>query len=190
MGARLAALALLAFCALAAAGQWTLAKIERAWPAAEAEIATRATSAMHDQLARITQRLAHDAARALDAPAPAAAAFDWIAPLARGPGDRGVVLYRAGAPVAWAGRIIAPIDSSGSAFAVVRSSFYTVLQATATRGQSRAIATAVLMPTRRQTASRTRSTPTSLPGRMSTALRCRSRHSSTARCRGRGRGPP
>ncbi len=144
MGARLAALALLAFCALAAAGQWTLAKIERAWPAAEAEIATRATSAMHDQLARITQRLAHDAARALDAPAPAAAAFDWIAPLARGPGDRGVVLYRAGAPVAWAGRIIAPIDSSGSAFAVVRSSFYTVLQATATRGQSRAIATAVL----------------------------------------------
>ncbi|HEY2596111.1 MAG TPA: hypothetical protein VGK33_19640, partial [Chloroflexota bacterium] len=99
---------------------------------------------MHDQLARITQTLARNAARALDAPEPAAAAFNWIAPLARGPGDRGVVLYRAGAPVAWAGRIIAPIDSSGSAFAVVRSSFYTVLQATATRGQSRAIATAVL----------------------------------------------
>ena len=99
---------------------------------------------MHDELTRLTRSLASDAARALDAPASPAAAFSWIAPLARGPGDRGIVLYRGGTPVAWAGRISAPIDSSGSAFAVVRSSFYTVLQATVARGQDRAIATAVL----------------------------------------------
>ncbi len=144
IGARLTAVALLGFCVLAAAGQWTLAKIEHAWPATEADIASRATVVMHDELTRLTRSLAGDATRALDAPASPAAAFSWIAPLARGPGDRGIVLYRAGTPVAWAGRISAPIDSSGSAFAVIRSSFYTVLQATVARGQDRAIATAVL----------------------------------------------
>ncbi len=144
IGARLAALALLGFCALAALGQWTLAKIEHAWPATEADIATRATGVMHEELTRLTRSLAADAARTLDAPASPAAAFSWIAPLVRGPGDRGIVLYRAGTPVAWAGRISAPIDSSGSAFAVIRTSFYTVLQATVARGQDRAIATAVL----------------------------------------------
>ena len=144
LGARVSAIALIGFCALAADGQWTLGRIDRAWPTTVARITSHSTAAMQRELAELAQGLTHDASRALRAPASPADAFRWLAPLARGSGDRGIVLYRGQGPVAWAGRVGAPVDSSGAPFAVVRTPFYVVLQATATRGPDRAIATAVL----------------------------------------------
>jgi len=99
---------------------------------------------MQRELTALAEALGRSASAALDAPASPAAAFAWVAPLARGPGDRGVVLYRARVPVVWAGWIGAPIDTSVARLAVVRSAFYVVLQATAIRGRDRAVATALL----------------------------------------------
>jgi hypothetical protein len=142
--ARVAAIALIGFCGLAGTGQVVLARIERAWPTVSADMTRHSTFVMQRELSRLSGDLARDAARALDAPSAPAAAFSWVAGRARGPGDRGVVLYRSGRAVAWAGRVVAPIDSTGTPLSIVRSPFYVALQATARRGPDRATATALL----------------------------------------------
>jgi two-component system, NtrC family, nitrogen regulation sensor histidine kinase NtrY len=144
VGARVAATALIGFCGLAALGQQALLRIERNWPAAETDLTHRSTAAMARALGAAANALEQSATRALDAPQSPARAFAWLAPLAHGSGDRGVVLYRAGIPVAWSGWVGAPIDSGSASITVVRSSFYVVLQATARRGADRAVATALL----------------------------------------------
>jgi signal transduction histidine kinase len=144
IGAQATAIALVTFCALAALGQLALHRIEDAWDDTAAAIMRGSAATMHHELGGLADELGRAAAAALDVPERPDAAFARLADLVAGDGDRGVVLYRDQRPVAWAGTVRAPVDSSGAPFTVVRTPFYITLQATARRGGDRAVATALL----------------------------------------------
>ncbi len=144
LGPVVAVLALVAFCALATVGQVALDRVVRSWDVTAAAITRHSAAVMHDELTALASDLRNNAANALDAPANPAGAFAWLAPLARGDGERSVVLSRDGHPVAWSGTLRTAPDTSGAPFAVVRTPFYVALQATVRRGTARAVAVALL----------------------------------------------
>ena len=144
LGAWVAVLALAIFCALATAGQLALDRVEQSWDVTVAAITKHSAAVMHDELTALASDLHDNAAVALDAPSDPTAAFAWLAPLARGDGERSVVLSRDGRAVAWSGTLRTVPDTSGAPFAVVRTPFYVALQATVRRGPDRAVAVALL----------------------------------------------
>ena len=144
LGPATAGLALIIFCALATAGQMALDRVVRSWDVTSAAITRRSAAVMHDELTTLASDLRTSATTALDAPADPAAAFAWLEPLARGDGERSIVLSREGRPVAWSGTLRTIPDTSDAPFAVVRTPFYVALQATVRRGTSRAVAVALL----------------------------------------------
>ena len=144
LGPVAAVLALVTFCALATVGQVALDRVVRSWDVTAAAITRHSAAVMHDELTALASDLRNNATNALDAPTDPARAFAWLAPLARGDGERSVVLSRDGHPVAWSGTLRTVPDTSGAPFAVVRTPFYVALQATVRRGTARAVAVALL----------------------------------------------
>jgi signal transduction histidine kinase len=144
LGPVVAVLALVTFCALATMGQVALDRVVRSWDDTVAAITRHSAAVMHDELTALASDLRNSATKALDAPADPADAFAWLAPLARGDGERSIVLSRDGRPVAWSGTLRTVPDTSGAPFAVVRTPFYVALQATVQRGTARAVAVALL----------------------------------------------
>ncbi|HET7458144.1 MAG TPA: hypothetical protein VFJ74_10880, partial [Gemmatimonadaceae bacterium] len=138
--------ALAAFCGAAAASQWTLAELtpggsEPRVGAYAARARGRAAAALDETLRRDADALRARATRALDAPPDASGAFAHLGALVKRGSEEGVVLYRGGVPAAWAGRIrVEPDTTVANGFAVPSNEFYVVLEATATRGASRAVA--------------------------------------------------
>ena len=75
LGARLAALALVGFCVVAANGQRVLHRIELDWQTTSLDLAARGAAAMQEALNALTATLSHNASTALEAPASPAGAF-------------------------------------------------------------------------------------------------------------------
>lgn len=132
------------FCALAYLAQRTLDTIEHDWPAYRASLVTRGATSLGDRLSVTSRALRASAQRALDAPVQVAGAFEALDNDVSARAERGVVLYRRGVPVAWAGRIFTSTDSLVAPLGVVYSPFYVTLYAAEVRGESRAVATATI----------------------------------------------
>ena len=138
------AAAALVFCVVGGAAQRMLSHIERDWPAYRAQLAREGSAALDAELTRTIDALQAAAAQALHAPARTREAFAYLAHVVpRGEG-RGVVLYRRGAPAAWAGRIAVPVDSATRPVSVHSTPFYLTVNASATNGDERAVASAVV----------------------------------------------
>ena len=144
LGARVAALALVCFCGLAAVGQIMLLRIDADWNATSLRITRASARFMQGRLSTLSRELRDEATRALNAPSEPAAAFAWLARLPGSDGEESVVLYRGDQPVAWAGTERSVPIPSDSAFSLVRTPFYLSIQATVRRGNGLAIATALL----------------------------------------------
>lgn len=87
------------------------------------------------------QRAANDA---LDLPSEPTAAFAGAESLRSGQAHRAITLVRGGVPFAWAGRMVAPVDSLAGPVGAIGTPFYLTLYAIAGRGTDRAIAEAVI----------------------------------------------
>lgn len=144
LAARAAALVLVACCALAAFGEAALRRVEYSWDATASAVTHGSVMAMDRALNDLADQLQRAATAALDAPSTPEQAFARLAPLSRGDGERGIVLYRDGVAVAWGGSLRTAPDTSEAAFAVVRTPFYVSLQATVRRERDRAVASALL----------------------------------------------
>jgi signal transduction histidine kinase len=107
---------------------------------ARADLSTRATAAMAAAIELEAAELQRLAVGALDAPAEPAAAFAHLDRLRGQSRSRSVVLTRGGReiPVAWSGRVIAPLDSFPGPVGAVGTPFYLVIYAIAGRGSDRA----------------------------------------------------
>ncbi|MGH7717672.1 MAG: HAMP domain-containing protein, partial [Gemmatimonadaceae bacterium] len=134
----------LLFCAVAGMWQRQLWRIERDWAAHRAELVARAGQRLDERLDDARRQLRATATRALDAPSTPAEAFPFLETSGNPGVEGGVVLYRAGRPFAWAGRVMARTDSLYSPLGTTYSPFYVTVHAVATRGQDRAVATALV----------------------------------------------
>jgi hypothetical protein len=145
--ARTASFALAVLALVAVTDQYALGRLEHDWPAMSASITDNAQTTARSTLNSLANTLHGTALRALDAPSDAADAFR-VLEASLGPErfatEQGVVLFRSGTPVAWAGTMRAPPSDDSSTYAVTWSDFYITLQASASRGGSRAVATALL----------------------------------------------
>ncbi len=143
--ARAASVLLTAFALAGMAGQYALWRIDQFWPAVSQDVVARAQGTAQQALGRLSASLTRTATRALDAPSDPPAAFDAVRRVLGQAVDpeRGIVLYRNGGPVAWAGTIRTP-PSDAPGLSVTWSDFYVTLQAAVTRGASRAVATVLL----------------------------------------------
>ena len=132
------------FCVVAARAERTAWRVEHDWPRFSARITDGGARLLQQELARTGASLQASAARALDAPASAAGAFRVLQPLAGARAERGVVLYDAGRPLAWSGVVRVPPDTLAPPLSATLTPFYVVLQASATRGARRAVASAIV----------------------------------------------
>ena len=132
------------FVVVVAPTEWTLSRIDADWPAYSASVQRRGSALLASSLERVASDLTTRAERALDAPDAPRAGFAALARLVRDGREEGVVLYRDGAPAAWAGRLRVVPDSTARPYSASSNGFYVTLQATALRGSRRAIATDVL----------------------------------------------
>src|SRR5579862_59858 len=143
----MASVVMAAFALVAIADQYSIVRLERDWPAMSASITENAQQTARTTLNDLANTLHTTALRALDAPDDPAGAFRALAASLkpeRYATEQGVVLYRAGAPIAWAGRVRAEPSDDTTSYAVTWSDFYVILEASATRDGSRAVATALL----------------------------------------------
>jgi two-component system nitrogen regulation sensor histidine kinase NtrY len=137
--------AMTAFVISAAIAQRSVARIDREWDAYRAEIEFGAAARLERALLDAAAELSQEARRALDAPSEHKAAFDALAMLVKkGTGERGIVVFRAGRPQAWAGTTRVVADGLTDRLGAVFSPFYLTLYATAERGSVRAVATALV----------------------------------------------
>ncbi|HVE79012.1 MAG TPA: hypothetical protein VNA89_09135, partial [Gemmatimonadaceae bacterium] len=132
------------FVAAAMGTQQSLARLEGAWPAVSADIASASAAELQAAVAALAGELREAAARALSAPRDPPRAFAALRGVPSGDEERATILYRNGAPEAWGGRVRLAPDSLTAPAAVVRGTFYTVLAVGEVRGDRRALATAVL----------------------------------------------
>jgi PAS domain-containing protein len=142
-----AAAALLAsvlFCTVAYFAQRTLHRIEHDWPEYSASLVARGAATFGDELSVTSRALRASAQRALDAPMQVAGAFDALDHDVDAREERGLVLYRRGVPVAWAGHIFTSTDSLVAPLGIVYSPFYVTLYVAIVRGEARAVATATV----------------------------------------------
>jgi two-component system nitrogen regulation sensor histidine kinase NtrY len=143
-----ASLVMAGFALVAMADQYSILRLERDWSAMSASITRNAQTTARATLNDLAETLHATALQALSAPNDPGDAFRALSASLkpeRYATEQGVVLYRAGAPVAWAGRIRAvPSDDDSAAYTVTWSDFYVTLQASVTRNGSRAVASALL----------------------------------------------
>lgn len=134
----------LLFCAVAWFAQRTLDRIDRDWRAYSASLVSRGATSLGDHLSVASRELRASALRAIRAPVQVAGAFESLGDEVDSRDARGIVLYRRGVPVAWAGHIFTPTDSLVAPLGVVYSPFYVTLYAAVAEGESRAVATATI----------------------------------------------
>src|SRR5450432_1589969 len=137
------AVSLAAFAVVVTASQRDLTRIDIDWPRYRALVVERGGRELQREVASSMQALRDEATRALNAPADEQQAFDVLNEMTSGTPERGVVLYDGGVPFAWGGRMVVPPDSARAAAGAMHTPFYTVLYAAASRGNRRAVATAV-----------------------------------------------
>ncbi|MEJ7809369.1 MAG: ATP-binding protein [Gemmatimonadaceae bacterium] len=132
-----------AMCLVGARVERRLARLDRDWPAYRAALARDGASSLAVALDDVARSLQATAAQAVVSASPAAGR---PATASSGDADRGVVRYRAGKPEAWAGRIYVEPDSGTRArpLSAGFSTFYVTLEARATRGETRAVASAIV----------------------------------------------
>ncbi|CAN5242125.1 hypothetical protein BH23GEM2_BH23GEM2_26090 [soil metagenome] len=104
----------------------------------------RAAADLARDAAAMKARLEGAAAAALLAPREPAAAFAALSELAGDDPEWGVILYDSAAPVAWSGRLRAPVDTLSAPMSVLWTPFYVALVVTRTSDSRRAVAAAVL----------------------------------------------
>jgi two-component system, NtrC family, nitrogen regulation sensor histidine kinase NtrY len=136
--------AMTVFVVSAAIAQRSIARIDREWDAYRTDIEFGAAARLERAMLATAGELTAAAQRALDAPAAPAAGFDALAPLAVGPAERGIVLFRGGRPAAWAGTTRIVVDPLTARLGASFTPFYLTLYATAQRGDMRAVATALV----------------------------------------------
>jgi two-component system, NtrC family, nitrogen regulation sensor histidine kinase NtrY len=140
---------------LATNAQFRLRTLDRAWSSSSARSARAAGEALAREVVATTTALRGAARRALDVrldpPGARRRAFTQLGRLVNAPEERGVAVFRGDSAVAWAGsiRVLPPLPArpDGSAtdsVGVAASSFYLALYATSTRGDTRAVATALV----------------------------------------------
>jgi len=83
------------------------------------------------------------ALRALEAPSRPDAAFDYLR-AAAGESETGVILFEKGAPLAWAGKFRTDPRQAAAGTGIVFAPFYTALHIALSRGNRRAVATALV----------------------------------------------
>jgi len=134
-----------AFVAAAAIAQRSIGRIDRSWDAYRADIEFGAADRLERALLSTASNLGDAAAAALAAPAEPDGAFATLSRIVgRGDGERGLVLYRNGQPIAWAGMSRISADTLNARLGATFTPFYLTLYATATRGDLRAVATALV----------------------------------------------
>ena len=134
-----------AFVVAAAIAQSSIGRIDREWDAYRADIEFGAADRLENALRSTASNLGDAAAAALLAPAELDGAFAALSRIVRrGDGERGLVLYRNGQPIAWAGMSRINADTLTARLGTTFTPFYLTLYATATRGDLRAVATALV----------------------------------------------
>ena len=133
-----------AFVLLGTSARRQQARVLRDPDAARAALGAEATSAMARAIEREAAVLQRIAVEALDAPAEPTGAFGHLEALRSGAPARAVVLVRSGAPIAWAGRVMAPLDSLPGPLGAAGTPFHLVLYAIAGRGNDRVRAETLL----------------------------------------------
>ncbi|HKV51377.1 MAG TPA: ATP-binding protein [Gemmatimonadaceae bacterium] len=136
--------AALVFCVLAIGTQRQLGRIDGDWTAYRMSVVRRGSVELARELESVMRSIRSTATDALDAPANEMDAFSALREDAHRMPGLGVVLYRRGKPAAWAGTNVVATDTLVAPVGVVRSPFYVTLYAAATRGETRAVASAVI----------------------------------------------
>lgn len=108
------------------------------------DAAEGALRALERTLAETRERLDERAARALDAPADQEGAFAFLSTRSPQRDGESLVLYDHDRPFAWSGEMRIDPDTLRAPLSVTFSPFYTTLNVVETRGNRRAVATAVL----------------------------------------------
>ena len=103
-----------------------------------------AVKALERAVADVHQRLEDQAASALDAPAEADAAFEYLAHRAPQRDGESLILLDNNRPLAWSGPLRVQPDSVPAPVSVSFTPFYTTLNVSRTRGTRRSFASAVL----------------------------------------------
>jgi two-component system, NtrC family, nitrogen regulation sensor histidine kinase NtrY len=134
------ALSSLAFVVLVAMAERSRASFASNPAAARTAMAARGTAAMAAALETETAALQRLAVKALDAQAEPRRAFADLDKLRGSSESRSVVLIRGGAPFAWSGRLMTPLDSLVGPVGAWPTQFYLALYAIAGRGSDRAVA--------------------------------------------------
>jgi hypothetical protein len=136
--------ALVLAVAVAAVSQWRLHRIDGDWPDIRTSLASDATEALAERVSASIELLGEAAQAVLAVPRDTSGAFSSLATLATRYPQVGMVVYDGGHPLAWTGKIQVPVDSLTGELQVVRSSFYTALVATESRGTRRAVVARLL----------------------------------------------
>lgn len=130
--------------ALVSGAQIELHEVSASWlryRSAKVEVALRS---MSQELQRTARELSASASSALEVGGAAGNAFAEMARLARGPDERGIVLYSGSRAVAWGGQLRVSPDAVTDTLGVIASPFYLTLYSVAERDGRRAIATALI----------------------------------------------
>jgi signal transduction histidine kinase len=136
---------MIAFAIAAAIAQRAIARIDRTWDSYRADIELEASARLERALVASAASLSDAAQSALSAPNDQLGAFDALSHLVgRAVGERGIVLYTGATPLAWAGTSRIRTDTLTRRLGASFTSFYLTLYATATRGDRRAVATALV----------------------------------------------
>jgi len=133
--------------AIAVTANRARARIESAWPSMEAELSGSIARETDAAVTRAAAWARNSANQALRLPNGAQRPFRELEDLLRdgaGEAERGIVLYRAGRPWAWAGTVRQPLDSLREPLGVAASPFYLSVYAGADSGNMRAVALQLL----------------------------------------------
>src|SRR6185437_12195961 len=135
---------LLLFCMVGFMARGRLDRIDLHWPAYRAALMTRGATQFQTELAATTIALRSAATAALDVPTGGTPGFRALARIRGEHPERGLVLFQRGQPAIWSGRIVTMPDTFVAPIGAHFGPFYVTLYAAAVRGESRAVATAVL----------------------------------------------
>src|SRR6185437_7751427 len=135
---------LLLFCVVGFMARARLDRINLQWPAYRAALMTRGATQFQTELAATTIALRSAATAALDVPTGGTPGFRALARIRGEHPERGLVLFQRGQPAIWSGRIVTMPDTFVAPIGAHFGPFYVTLYAAAVRGESRAVATAVL----------------------------------------------
>ena len=121
----------------------TAARLDRAPEAVRSTLESEATAALEAAVSLAGDDLTRIARAAVQAPR-GEAESEGLELLVRGPDDRAVIVADSGHLVAWAGRLLVPVDSLPGPFGAVATPFHVVAYAVANNGTRSAIASVLL----------------------------------------------